>query len=153
MAQEPIRQVSFSNGELDPTMRARRDVKNYYASLETGTNIVTSPAGPASRRPGLTFIDYARHTLASVALTGGMVTAPAGGTSADVLTANGTAMATTTDLGALDQVLLVIDFGAPVRVGCVDLVDYCVKDAGAPPPTPPPFTYPWDIPPFLLGPF
>lgn len=144
MPQELFRQVSFNNGELDPLMRARRDTKNYFASLEYAENIVTTPGGPFSNRPGLLFVDYARHTLAAVPIDAGMVTAPVGGTVADVLAIDGASLTTTTDLGAGDQVLLSLDFGQPVEIAALDLVDFAVKgNGGADTVKPPPFTFPW----------
>jgi hypothetical protein len=54
------------------------------------------------------------------------------------LAADGTWFTTTADLGAADQVLLQIDFGAPQEVHLIDLIDYAAKEDRRRRPTPDP---------------
>ena len=49
-------QSSFTNGELDPLLRGRIDLQQYYSSVETADNVIFEPQGGFSRRPGLRFI-------------------------------------------------------------------------------------------------
>ena len=49
-------QTSFSNGELDPLLRGRIDLQQYYSSVETADNVIFEPQGGFTRRPGLRFI-------------------------------------------------------------------------------------------------
>lgn len=156
MPQEIFRQTNFNGGELDPRMRGRRDVKTYYAMLDTALNLVTTPAGIIERRPGTSFVDYIRHKLDAVPVLVGYIAAPNGGDPADLMAEAGDLFETANPLGALDQVILTLDFGAVVRIGLVDLVDYAVKEAAAPaPPEAPPFQYPYERPDyeFPSGPF
>ena len=49
-------QSSFTNGELDPLLRGRIDLQQYYSSVETADNVIFEPQGGFTRRPGLRFI-------------------------------------------------------------------------------------------------
>lgn len=49
-------QTNFSVGEIDPLLRARIDLKQYYSALETAKNVIIQPQGGAKRREGLRFI-------------------------------------------------------------------------------------------------
>ena len=49
-------QSSFTNGELDPLLRGRIDLQQYYSSVETADNVIFEPQGGISRRPGLRFV-------------------------------------------------------------------------------------------------
>ena len=49
-------QSSFTNGELDPLLRGRIDLQQYYASVETADNVIFEPQGGFTRRPGLRFV-------------------------------------------------------------------------------------------------
>jgi len=49
-------QTNFTNGELDPLLRSRVDLKVYENSLETAYNVVCQPQGGIHRRPGLRYL-------------------------------------------------------------------------------------------------
>lgn len=49
-------QTNFSVGEIDPLLRARIDLKQYYNALQTARNVVIQPQGGARRREGLRYI-------------------------------------------------------------------------------------------------
>ena len=49
-------QTNFTSGELDPKLRARIDLQQYYNGLETAQNIVVQPQGGIARRDGTRFI-------------------------------------------------------------------------------------------------
>ncbi len=49
-------QSNFSVGELDPLIRSRIDLQQYYNGLEKAQNVVVQPQGGMTRRPGLRFI-------------------------------------------------------------------------------------------------
>lgn len=49
-------QANFTVGELDPLLRGRIDLQQYYSSVETADNVVFEPQGGFSRRPGLRFL-------------------------------------------------------------------------------------------------
>ena len=49
-------QSNFTVGELDPLLRARIDLQQYYSSVDTADNVLFEPQGGFSRRPGLRFL-------------------------------------------------------------------------------------------------
>lgn len=49
-------QTNFTSGELDPKLRARIDLNQYYNGLESAQNIVIQPQGGFKRRPGTRYI-------------------------------------------------------------------------------------------------
>ena len=49
-------QASFTGGEMDPLLRARTDLKQYYNSVSSADNVLFEPQGGFSRRPGLRFL-------------------------------------------------------------------------------------------------
>ena len=49
-------QTNFAVGEIDPLLRARIDLKQYYGALETATNVIIQPQGGAKRREGLRYV-------------------------------------------------------------------------------------------------
>ena len=48
-------QTNFAVGEIDPLLRARIDLKQYYNALQTAKNVVIQPQGGAKRREGLRY--------------------------------------------------------------------------------------------------
>lgn len=49
-------QTNFAVGEIDPLLRARIDLKQYYSALETAKNVIIQPQGGCKRREGLRYI-------------------------------------------------------------------------------------------------
>jgi hypothetical protein len=49
-------QTNFAVGEIDPLLRARIDLKQYYSALETAKNVIIQPQGGARRREGLRYV-------------------------------------------------------------------------------------------------
>lgn len=49
-------QASFSIGEIDPLLKGRIDLQQYYTSVENAKNVLFEPQGGFSRRPGLKFL-------------------------------------------------------------------------------------------------
>ncbi len=48
-------QAGFTTGELDPLLRGRIDLEQYYSSVATADNVLFEPQGGVSRRPGTKF--------------------------------------------------------------------------------------------------
>lgn len=150
MAQEILRQVSFNGGELSPQAVGRRDLKAYVSSLALALNMLATAEGPIRRRPGTRHIDRIRNKLAVVPFTEAMLSAPNGGTVADLYA--GTGFTTATAMEAVDPyVVAEIDFGVPTIIGLVDLKDFSIVPAGGGGgiggggnPAPP--QYPWERP-------
>ena len=64
-------QTNFSSGEIDPLLRSRIDLEQYYNALETAQNVFVLPQGGVKRRDGLKFIAQlpaAAHPQAGVRL-------------------------------------------------------------------------------------
>ena len=38
-------QTNFTNGEIDPLLRGRTDIEQFYNGLETATNVIIEPQG------------------------------------------------------------------------------------------------------------
>jgi hypothetical protein len=49
-------QTDFASGEIDPLLRSRIDLKQYYQALQTAQNVFILPQGGAKRRDGLKFV-------------------------------------------------------------------------------------------------
>tara|TARA_R110002012_G_scaffold108704_1_gene251523 strand:+ start:907 stop:2976 length:2070 start_codon:yes stop_codon:yes gene_type:complete len=49
-------QANFTVGEIDPLLRGRIDLQQYYDSVSIADNVVFEPQGGVSRRPGLKFV-------------------------------------------------------------------------------------------------
>lgn len=131
MPQEVFRQSNFTNGELDPAMIGRRDLKAYYASLLGAQNLLPTPQGPIGRRPGLAIVGRLRNPMSPLATAGMTVTAPEGGDVTHALDAAGNGPVSTTAMGVVDPyVFLHIDLGAARTVSALDVVNVAVVPAG-----------------------
>lgn len=49
-------QTNFTSGELDPKLRARIDLRQYFNGMETAKNVVVQPQGGIARRDGTRYI-------------------------------------------------------------------------------------------------
>ena len=49
-------QSNFTTGEIDPLLKARIDINQYYNALEEARNVLIQPQGGVERRPGLQFV-------------------------------------------------------------------------------------------------
>jgi len=49
-------QSNFTTGEIDPLLRSRTDIKQYYNGLASATNVLVQPQGGVTRRPGLQYV-------------------------------------------------------------------------------------------------
>jgi hypothetical protein len=68
MPRSVLIQTNFVVGELDPLLRGRIDLNQYYNALQKATNVVIQPQGGARRREGLQYIDTLPANLASQAI-------------------------------------------------------------------------------------
>lgn len=117
-------QTSFTAGQLDPKLRGRIDVGQYYAGAETLRNVLVQPQGGVVRRPGTLFIDelLPRLTL----LEPSTATATNGGTAASATDDDlATSLTTTDDIQTENPyVVLHYDMGAAVQVDYVDVLGF-----------------------------
>ena len=58
-------QSSFAVGEIDPLLRGRIDIQQYYAGVSQAKNVIFEPQGGFSRRPGMKFINDVTSSNAS----------------------------------------------------------------------------------------
>ena len=49
-------QSNFTTGEIDPLLKSRIDINQYYNALEQARNVLIQPQGGVTRRPGLQHI-------------------------------------------------------------------------------------------------
>ena len=49
-------QSNFTTGEIDPLLKSRTDIKQYYNGLASATNVLVQPQGGVTRRPGLQYV-------------------------------------------------------------------------------------------------
>ena len=49
-------QSNFTTGEVDPLLKSRIDINQYYNALDQARNVLIQPQGGIERRPGLQFI-------------------------------------------------------------------------------------------------
>lgn len=68
MPRSVLIQTNFVVGELDPLLRGRIDLNQYYNALQKATNVVIQPQGGARRREGLQFIHDLPANLATQAV-------------------------------------------------------------------------------------
>jgi hypothetical protein len=50
-------QTNFTTGEVDPLLKARIDIPQYFNALDKARNVFIQPQGGADRRPGLQYVD------------------------------------------------------------------------------------------------
>jgi hypothetical protein len=124
MPQEVFRQGNFTNGELDPQMLGRRELKAYFASLMGAENCIPTPQGPIARRPGLAYVGPIRNPMAPVDASGAVLSAPNGGDTSGVL---GGAPAASFIVGKIEGVTLTIYSAV---VGAVAIGQIITDDAG-----------------------
>lgn len=58
MAVSTLIQNSFTAGELDPKLRSRIDIANFYTGASKLRNVLAIPQGAVKRRPGLEYLNY-----------------------------------------------------------------------------------------------
>lgn len=117
-------QTSFTAGQLDPKLRGRIDVGQYYAGAETLRNVLVQPQGGVVRRPGTLFVDEMLPRLTLLDPT--TATASNGGTIADALDDDlDTFLATTDGIDTENPYVVAhYDMGAAVQVDYVDVLGF-----------------------------
>lgn len=68
MSRVVLIQTNFVVGEIDPLLRGRIDLNQYYNGLQKATNVVIQPQGGARRREGLQYISTLDAGLAAQAV-------------------------------------------------------------------------------------
>ncbi len=118
------RHIAFNLGEVDPLIMPRDDNEGTKAACSLLKNYVPLVQGSIERREGLLHVDFVRRKIQSLAIEQSMISAPNGGTIANLFT-EGSKFVTATQIGTTDPyVILAWDFGAPRAIDIVDLIDF-----------------------------
>lgn len=118
------RQASHTYGVLDPLVVERRDTKFTAASLSAALNVVMLPQGGYVDRGGSTRMTVLRRRLLAVALDVSMLSAPNGGTVAQLTDDDEATLFTTAAIAADPFVVLAIDLGAASPFNAIDLTGF-----------------------------
>lgn len=113
-------------GELDPKLKGRTDIDQYYGALEKALNVLPIAQGGFRRRPGLEYIDKQMPIVSRE--TSPTITTPNGGTGANANDDDTTTdLLTVTAVGVIDPYVVVhYDLGSLKRVIFVDVVDVSI---------------------------
>jgi hypothetical protein len=105
-------QQRFTKGELNPKLLARSDVEMYYSSASKLRNVISLPYGGVQRRGGLKYVGKVPSLTQIEEPT--TITAPNGGTTANINDNDETTFFITNNLGTTDPFVAVkYDFGSP----------------------------------------
>jgi hypothetical protein len=115
-------QSTASSGEAQPLLSERRDVSFYYSALERARNVVALPQGGFSAAPGQLLEALLRNGVEAVSLAGATITAPNGGTAANLTDPDPATVLTTAAVGAGTTVAVHVDLGAPQTFCAIDVV-------------------------------
>ena len=117
--------TTFTNGELDPALRGRFDLKAYRNGADKLRNVLVKPQGGVVRRPGLEYIATALKQLTEIDLTAGgvTVTAPNGGTAGNAIDDSvATEVITTGGASTTNPFVIVhVDLGSATQVEFCDV--------------------------------
>lgn len=107
-------QTNFTSGEIDRRLRARLDVAHYYSGVEYLRNIQILAQGGGTRRPGSLYRGTIWPVLQLRDISGMTVTAPNGGTVANLYDDDtAVRLTTTTNIGTVNPyVIAKVDAGA-----------------------------------------
>lgn len=115
-------QSTFSSGEADPKLIERRDVEFYYSAVERGRNIVALPQGGFSNVSGTVSESLLRNPVASLGFVGATITAPNGGTAANLTDGDSATVLVTAAAGAGTVVAVHVDLGAAKTFCAFDVI-------------------------------
>ncbi len=122
---------AHSFGVLDASMAERRDTKFLQSSLTDAENVIMLPQGGYVDRGGSTHFGRLRRKLAGITVTAGLITAPNGGTIANLIDGDTATLFTTAAVSGDPFVVLTLTFAAPENVVAFDLSLFSVATASA----------------------
>lgn len=128
-------QTNFTSGVLDPLLDSREDITYYFNGLKDALNLTCLPQGGITARPGKQHVGELLPVLTAISLAGATVTAPNGGTAANLKDGNtATYVITTTNLSTTNPFIVVhVDLGSAMAVAAVDVINMklnTLSDAG-----------------------
>jgi hypothetical protein len=113
---------STNNGELDPKVHSRADTKHYHSSLKRAKNTFGQPQGGQRFKYGSRHRAIARRIMVAQSLAAATVTAPNGGTAANLKDGDQTTALDTDAITGSTFRVLKVDFGAAVSLAAFDLL-------------------------------
>ncbi len=121
-------QHSFSRGQIDAAAARREDTRLWKQALAVAENVVVSPVGALTLRPGFVDCGPLRPGLVTLDMTSMSVSMPAGGDTT-IITDGDDATSTQTDplAAGAETVVVTIDAGADVMVQAVDVNGYACE--------------------------
>ncbi len=123
---------NLSKGVLDPALSERIDLEQYYQGCRQGMNAIALPQGGMTDRGGFTNLYRLRRSLRRLALTAAMVSAPNGGTAANLVDQNAaTELRTTATVTGATFVVAAVDLGAAQTLAAVDAVQFACSTSSA----------------------
>lgn len=123
---------AFTYGALDELMAERNDTKFLDGSLSAAVNVVPLPQGGYRWRGGTRHIATVRTQMTPVPTPGaGNVSAPNGGTAANLVDENPATLFTTSAASGDPFVVFSIDYGSAFIIGGFDLMNFSVSDVAA----------------------
>lgn len=105
-------QSTFSSGEAEPKLIERRDVQFYYSAASRARQIVALPQGGFTNVPGIASESVLRNPVTSLGFSGATITAPNGGTAANLTDGDAATVLTTDAAGSGTVVAVHIDLGS-----------------------------------------
>lgn len=115
-------QEAFTAGEIGPILLERKNLKYYRAGALYMRNVEVLPQGGFRQAPGFRRVAKARKALTALSIAAATLTAPSGGTAANIRDGDTATLLTTGAIsGAGPVVLLTLAFAAPAAVAAVDL--------------------------------
>ena len=130
MAGQPGRiQASFSAGELEDLLEARRDLKKYASGLKQAVNLLPLPQGPATLRPGMRRLSRVRPMMAAADMSGIVASAPAGGDPAAALDGNYDTVMTSGSITG-EATLLAVTFPEARPIAALDVSGFACPAGG-----------------------
>lgn len=119
-------QTNFTAGVLDPLMASREDTELYYNGLASANNLIIQPVGGTTARNGFKKIVRLPKKLTQISLASATITAPNGGTAANIKDGDDTTYLTTSSNIASTNPFVIahIDFGATKDVSAFDIINY-----------------------------
>lgn len=117
---------ALTKGVLDQLLRERIDVAHWHAGLARGYEVEFLPQGGFTRRAGsmLARTTPIRHAIEPIALSADWMTAPNGGTKANLLDQDPETTFVTDPIGASPFVVIEVDLQVATPVAFVDVIGF-----------------------------
>lgn len=119
-------QTNFTSGVIAELTESREDVAFYFNGLAAANNLEVLPSGGMRRRDGLQFVRKLLRKLQAVDLSGATITAPQGGTAANVIDGNETNYLVTANNLSTTSPFIVVKFVFPtaIPIDAIDIINY-----------------------------